>query len=184
MAVFLRGISHVRMAALISRLRHIDLGDVDSFGMSGNLIVSAKHTTIEPLERALGGALGTLAFIRTRSALERVVARDPYGSSIMFLEGATTPTARRRLAATAFVGPRPVLRGRSLYFVYPAAVEGRRTPISSTCSALEGPLAPRVLCKGSCRGCRMADWVGQIVDEKADGASIGSSPLAEVEPFS
>jgi hypothetical protein len=117
------------MAALISRLKHLDLGDVDSFGMSGNLIVSAQHAAIEPLERALGGALGTLAFIRTRSALERVVARDPYGSSIMFLDRVTPPAARRRLAATAFIGPRPVLRGRSLYFVYPAAVEGRRTPI-------------------------------------------------------
>jgi ABC-type amino acid transport substrate-binding protein len=54
MAVFLRGISHVRMAALISRLQHLDLGEVDSFGMSGNLIVSAQHAAIEPLERALG----------------------------------------------------------------------------------------------------------------------------------
>jgi hypothetical protein len=41
MAVFLRGISHVRMAVLISRLQHLDLGDADGFGISGNLILAA-----------------------------------------------------------------------------------------------------------------------------------------------
>ena len=51
-------------------------------------------------ERALGGARSMRTFNRTRSSLERIAARDAYGSSIIFLERVTALTSRRHLAAT------------------------------------------------------------------------------------
>jgi hypothetical protein len=46
----------------------------------------------------------------------------------MFLARAPTAARRRAFLALDFEEPRPVLRGRTLYYVYPARRRGRRSP--------------------------------------------------------
>jgi hypothetical protein len=81
------------------------------------------------LERKIGTRFGTDAFVRTHAEMKRAVSQDPLAGIVMFLDR-PPPAARRR----AFLGldvqnPRPVLRGRTLYFSYPLLLRGRRTPL-------------------------------------------------------
>ena len=125
----LRAISHLGMQSFRDGMRDLGFTDALSYGMSGNLLFNAADADIAQLERRVTARLSTPAIVRTRAQLARIVAQDPFGSSILFL--ARTPgTARRQaFAQLDFTGPPPVIRAKSVYFVYPATLRGKRTPL-------------------------------------------------------
>lgn len=102
---------------------------VDSYGTSGNLLFDAPTTDAGSLERRLARRFGTDAFVRTRTDMARVVARDPVGEIVMFLQRPPTAARRRAFLGLDVREPRPVLSGRTLYFSYPLLLRGRRTPV-------------------------------------------------------
>jgi uncharacterized protein (DUF1697 family) len=124
----LRAISNLSMAPFRAALEELGFADVVSYGMSGNLVFSTPRTDVAAIEAAIGARLGTTAIVRSRPQLDRIVAADPLGSSVLFLARSPAAAAARALARLRFEGPRPVLRGRALYFVYPARLSGKRTP--------------------------------------------------------
>jgi len=129
----LRAISNVPMKPLRDALLELGFEDVESYGMSGNLLFSARRSESVRLEKRIAEKLGITTFVRTRPELERVVRRHPHPaaplSTVLFL--ARTPAAARRKAFLAldFADPRPALIGRELYYVYPTTIRGRRTPL-------------------------------------------------------
>lgn len=62
--------------------------------------------------------------------LARVVAQIPFECDVLFL--ARTPTAARRQAFLGldFEAPQPVLRGKTIFFVHPARLPGKRSPFN------------------------------------------------------
>jgi hypothetical protein len=60
------------------------------------------------------------------SQLARVIAQDPFSSAIIFLT--RTPTASRRSAFLEldFESPHPIIHGKTVYFVQPARLKGKR----------------------------------------------------------
>jgi hypothetical protein len=106
-----------------------DLGftDVQSYGTTGNLLFNASATDLRALERRVAAHFDTDAFVRTRSEMARVVTKDPLGAIVMFLGRPPSAARRRAFLELDFQEPRPVLRGRTLYFSYPLLVRGRRT---------------------------------------------------------
>jgi uncharacterized protein (DUF1697 family) len=129
-AVFLRAISNVPMLGFRRQLESLGFADVESYGMSGNLLFTSGSDDAEDMERRIGTQLGTDAFVRSIRALEQIISRDPFNSSVMILDRAPSKDRRRALAEAAFESPRPVLYGRTLYFVYPARIAGKRTPVN------------------------------------------------------
>ncbi len=103
--------------------------DVESYGMSGNLLFNADRSDPASLEHRIAARLGAPALVRTRVELARIVAQDPFGSSILFLARAPTAARRRAFLRLDFEASRPVLRGRTVFFVYPASLRGKRTPL-------------------------------------------------------
>jgi hypothetical protein len=124
----LRAISNVAMQSFRRRMEALGFRDVTSYGMSGNLLFEAASSDLSSLERRISGELGTAALVWTRPNLARVLARDPLGSSVLFLKRPPTAARRRAFGRLDFEAPRPVLRGRAVFFVYPARLRGRRTP--------------------------------------------------------
>lgn len=127
----LRAIAHVPMSPFRQALEELGFTDVDSYGMSGNLLFNARRSATTSLERRVDLRLQVVSCVRTRSELARVVAGDPFGddprAAIMFLARLPTRARRREFQGLDFEEPRPVLRGKTLYFVYPALLRGRRT---------------------------------------------------------
>lgn len=129
----LRAISNVPMQPFRQAMEELGFTAVESYGTSGNLLFSADRSDAAALERRIALRLGTAAFVRGCPELARVAADDPFrgrgGASVFFL--ARPPAAGRRQAflRLAFEAPRPVLRGRSLFFVHPARLRGKRTPV-------------------------------------------------------
>lgn len=124
----LRAISNVSMQPFRAALEELGFTDVESYGMSGNFLFNATPSDTGLLERVIAKRLGCATFVRTRQEMAKVVAADPFGSAILFLARAPTATRRRRFLDLEFEGPRPVLRGHTLFFVYPARLRGKRTP--------------------------------------------------------
>jgi uncharacterized protein (DUF1697 family) len=127
--VLLRAISNVGMQSFREAMTRLGLTDVESYGMSGNLLFTADDADTALLERRIAAEFGTAAFVRTRSELAKIVHQDPYSSTIVFLAHAPAPAARRAFLQLDFETPRPVLRGRTLFYVYPGTLRGKRTPL-------------------------------------------------------
>jgi uncharacterized protein (DUF1697 family) len=127
---FLRAISNVGMQPYRERLAALGLSDISSYGMSGNLLFTAPRTAASALEGRLSSALGATTLVRTRAELERIVAEDSHGSTILLLARSPTPARCRAFERLEFESERrPVLVGRTVYFVYPARIRGRRSPV-------------------------------------------------------
>jgi uncharacterized protein (DUF1697 family) len=129
LVVLLRAISNVAMQPYRKRMEALGFSDVESVGMSGNLIFSASRLDAAVLERRISAGLGTAAFVRSRRELTAVTSSDPLQSGILFLARAPTTGRRRRFREMDLATPRPVLRGRTVYFVYPARLRGKRSPL-------------------------------------------------------
>lgn len=123
----LRAISNVPMKPFRDAMREMGFTSVESYGMSGNLLFDAATNDTSTLERRIAERFGTDAFVRTRAEIARVVAHDPLDAIVMFLERPPTVTMRRAFLGLDIEDPRPVLRGRTLYFSYPVLLRGRRT---------------------------------------------------------
>ena len=126
----LRAIAHVSMGPFRAGMEELGYTDVESYGMSGNLLYNAAHSDVSEHERRITAKFGTPAIVRTRAALTRVVGQIPFESDVLFL--AQTPNAARRRAflGLEFEAPQPVLRGKTVFFVHPARLPGKRSPFN------------------------------------------------------
>jgi uncharacterized protein (DUF1697 family) len=122
----LRAISNVSMKPFREKMEDLGFTDVESYGMSGNLLFNTKRMDVSTLERLISEQFGTPAMVRTSSQLTKVVANDPFGSGILFLTRSPTAAKRRRLLQLDFDSPRPVIEGKTVYFVHPARLKGKR----------------------------------------------------------
>jgi uncharacterized protein (DUF1697 family) len=125
--VLLRAISNVSMKPFRDAMEEMSFTDVESYAASGNLLFDARTTDARALERRIGRRFGTDAFVRTPTEMARVVAQDPLGAIVMFLERPPTTARKRAFLDLDVREPRPVLRGRTLYLSYPLLLRGRRT---------------------------------------------------------
>jgi uncharacterized protein (DUF1697 family) len=122
----LRAISHVSMKTFREKMEKLGFTDVESHGMSGNLLFNAQEKDTGSLAQRLTTRFGTPAIVQTDSHLARVVARDPFGSSILFLTRSPTTAKRNTFLALDFESPQPVIHGKTIYFVHPARLSGKR----------------------------------------------------------
>jgi uncharacterized protein (DUF1697 family) len=121
----LRAITHVPMHRFRLGLEELGFMEVESFGMSGNLLFSTSRSGRAALERVITDRLKARAFVRTRAEMHRIVEHDPFASAVLFLDA--VPAARRQaFRRLEFEEPRPVLDGRTVYFVHPARARGSR----------------------------------------------------------
>lgn len=129
-AAFLRGISNVSMAPFRDAMAELGFDNVATHGMSGNLVFDAPAGGLGDLERRIGERFGTPAVVRAKADLSKILERAPLGARGAILLLAKRPSASRQeaLANVDFEEPRPVLAGRTVYFVHPARVVGRRSP--------------------------------------------------------
>lgn len=125
----LRAITNVPMQPFRDAMEEMGFTDVASYGTSGNLLFDAPTTDAGALEHRIAERFGTDALIRTRIEMARVVAQDPLGEIVMFLERPPAAAKKRAFLDLDVRDPRPVLRGRTLYFAYPLVRRGRRTPL-------------------------------------------------------
>ena len=130
----LRAISQAQMEPYRKAMEELGLTDVDSFGMSGNLMFNARGWNKETIERRITSRLGTTAIVRTRAELATILAADPFGArrgaAVFFLVRPPTAARRRALLQLDFAEPRPVLRGAALFHVWPTTLHGRKTPVN------------------------------------------------------
>jgi uncharacterized protein (DUF1697 family) len=122
----LRAITNVSMKPFRKKMEELGFTNLESYGMSGNLLFNAKGTNIATLEHRISKEFGTPAMVRTRSQLEKVVAQDLFGSSILFLTRSPTAAKRRTFLQLDFESPAPVIQGKTVYFVHPARLKGKR----------------------------------------------------------
>jgi Protein of unknown function (DUF1697) len=127
-AALLRAISNVGMASFRKAMEELGFAEVESYGMSGNLLFTAHRSDPASLERHIAKRFGTPAFVRTRLELARVVAHDPFRAAVLFLAHPPPAARRRAFMQLDFEVPRPVLERSTLYFVYPARLRGKRGP--------------------------------------------------------
>jgi uncharacterized protein (DUF1697 family) len=122
----LRAISNVSMKPFRKKMEDLEFKDVESYGMSGNLLFNTKRTDVSTLERLISEQFGTPVMVGTSLQLTKVIANDPFGSSILFLTRAPTAAKRRTFHQLDFDSPRPVIEGKTVYFVNPAHLKGKR----------------------------------------------------------
>ena len=122
----LRAITNVSMKPFREKMENLGFTDVERYGMSGNLHFNTKRTDLATLERLISKQFGTPAMVRTSSQLTKVVANDPFGSSILFLTRSPTAAKRRTFLQLDFESPAPLIRGKTIYFVHPARLRGKR----------------------------------------------------------
>jgi hypothetical protein len=126
----LRAIAHVPMLPLRDSLAELGLTEVESHGMSGNLMFSASEGGAAELETRIGKRLETAAIIRTRSQLAKVVKANPFagrtGASIYFLARPPSAAKRKEFATLDFEDPAPVLSGKTVFIVHPTRLKGRK----------------------------------------------------------
>jgi uncharacterized protein (DUF1697 family) len=126
----LRAIAHVPMLPLRDSLAELGLSDVESHGMSGNLMFSVAAGSAAELEARIGKRLATAAIIRTASQLAKVVKANPFagrsGASIYFLAKPPLAAKRKAFAALDFEDPPPVLSGKTVFIVHPTRLKGRK----------------------------------------------------------
>lgn len=160
--VLLRGISNTPMQPFREKLEGIGLMDVESFGMSGNLLFNAPDGVPDPasLEEQIVELFGVDAFVRKRADLARIVAQNPFhgrdGAAIFFLARPVPAGRRRAFDQLEFESERPVIHGRTVYFVHPARQKGKRTIID-----FERELAVR--------GTARASWVVERILDRMIG---------------
>lgn len=126
-AALLRAISNVEMKPFRNSMERLGFTDVESYGMSGNLMFNAARSDLASLERRITAEFDTAALVRTGRELARIIRQDPFSSSILFLTRAPTAARRRAFLQLDFESPRPVLHGKTVYFVHPARLPGKRT---------------------------------------------------------
>jgi hypothetical protein len=126
---FLRAISNVSMEPFRRAMEDLGFADVESFGMSGNLLFNARNGRASSLEDRIAARVRTDAFVRTRLELARMLAGDPFRSAVMFLARPPSAARHRAFRRLAFSGPRPVIRGKTVSFVYPSSLRGTRAPL-------------------------------------------------------
>jgi uncharacterized protein (DUF1697 family) len=125
----LRAISNVSMAPFREAMeRELGYTDVETYGMSGNILFTAPATPISTLEKRISERFRTDAFVRTSVEMAKIVANDPLGSTILFLAKPPSLTRREKFNELDFEGRRPVLRGATVYFRYPARLSDRKAP--------------------------------------------------------
>ncbi len=132
---FLRAITNVGMQPFRNGLEELGFSNVESYGASGNLLFDADASDTASLERRIAARLDAVTMVRTRRDLARIVAQDPFGSTIMFLARAPAAARCRALLNLPFDDPSPVLYGKHVFLVFPARLRGKRTPFD-----LEGAL--------------------------------------------
>lgn len=127
----LRAISNVSMVPFRAAIEALGFTEVESFGMSGNLIFSTAKTPAADLELRIGSHLDKVAIVRTASEMTKTAADDPFekGGAVMFLARMPSAAAKEALAALEIAEARPVLRGKTVYFMHPIIVAGRRGPL-------------------------------------------------------
>jgi uncharacterized protein (DUF1697 family) len=123
----LRAISNVSMTSFRKQMEELGFTDVESYGMSGNLLFNAKAKDKKSLEQRITAQFETPAIVRTASQLARVIAQDPFGSTILFLTRSPTAAKRKALIELDFDSPKPVLHGKTVYFENPARLRGKRS---------------------------------------------------------
>ena len=128
----LRAISNVPMLPFREALQELGYNDVESYGMSGNLLFNAPGRDAASLERDIAKRLGIVTILRTRAEITRVVAlnplRDYSDAAVLFLKAAPAPTRRRTFNEREYEGDQPVLRGKTLFYRYPVRLRGKRSP--------------------------------------------------------
>jgi uncharacterized protein (DUF1697 family) len=128
----LRAIAHVPMLPLRDSLADIGLAEVESHGMSGNLMFTVGEGKAAELERRIGERLETAAILRTPSQLAKVVKSNPFagrdGASIYFLAKIPSAQQRRAFEALEFEAPAPVLSGKTVFIVHPTRLKGKKGP--------------------------------------------------------
>lgn len=123
----LRAIAHVSMDPFRKAMGELGFTDVESYGMSGNLLFNAQNSKLAALEERITSRFGTPAMVRTDVQLAKVIAQDPFDSAILFLTRTPTASRRRAFLGLDFDTPHPVLRGKTIYFEHPARLKGKRT---------------------------------------------------------
>ncbi len=126
----LRAITNVGMRSFRKKMERMGFTDVKSYGMSGNLIFNSKRADSASLESRIAARMRTATVVRTRRDLARTAAWEPFGSVIRFLTRAPTAARRRAFLRLEMAAPRPVLRGKNVFFKSPATLRGKRTPIN------------------------------------------------------
>ena len=82
----LRAVSNVSMAPFREAMeRELGYTDVETYGMSGNILFTAPPTPISTLEKRISDRFRTDVFVRTSVELAKIVANDPLVSTILFL---------------------------------------------------------------------------------------------------
>lgn len=126
----LRAISNAAMEPYRNALEELGFTDVDSFGMSGNLMFNAPREDKRSLEDRITDRFGTTAIVRTRSEIARTLAGDPFagrkGAAVVFLARPPTAARRRAFLELDFAQPLPVLRGSAVFHVWPTTLRGRK----------------------------------------------------------
>ena len=127
-AVFLRGVSNVPMEPYRSALAGLGLGEVDSFGASGNFVFSTPQRDSSSMAQLIGRTVSAEAFVRTRAELSRVIDENPYrgraGAAIFLADRRLNDTDLGRLDVIEFEGARPVASEVGVYFVHPTRRRG------------------------------------------------------------
>jgi len=123
----LRAIANVSIAPFREAMEQ-ELGytEVETYGMSGNILFAAPQTPISTLEKHITDRFKTDAFVRTSIELAKIVSNDPLGSTILFLHKPPSLTRREAFNELDFEGRRPVLRGSTVYFRYPARLTDKK----------------------------------------------------------
>ena len=125
----LRAISNVSMAPFREAIeRELGYSDVETYGMSGNILFTAPQTPISTLEKRISDRFKTDVFVRTSVELAKIVANDPLGSTIIFLAKPPSLSRREKFNELEFEGRRPVLRGSTVYYRYPARLSDNTAP--------------------------------------------------------
>lgn len=151
----LRAIAHVPMLPLRDSLAELGLTDVESHGMSGNLMFSAVAGSAAELEKRIGERLRTPAIIRTPSQMAKAVKANPFagqpGASVYFLAKVPTAAKRQAFQALEFEDPAPVLSGKTVFIVHPARLKGKKAPfdfekfLGVAATARSAKIAERIL---------------------------------------
>ena len=108
--------------------RELGYSDVETYGMSGNILFTAPQTPISTLEKRISDRFKTEVFVRTSVELAKIVANDPLGSTIIFLAKPPSLSRREKFNELEFEGRRPVLRGSTVYYRYPARLSDKKAP--------------------------------------------------------
>jgi uncharacterized protein (DUF1697 family) len=123
----LRAITNVSMKSFREKMEEMGFTDVESYGTSGNLLFNARGKGATSLEQRITKRFKTPAIVRMDSQLARILAKDPFDSTILFLARTPTTSKRKKFRQLDFKSPQPVMYGKSVYFAHPAHLRGKRT---------------------------------------------------------